>query len=581
MPTYLETLGQREVVAEQIEVLRLDRDQKVLDSLIAAAKPIYESDPWASRDPFQGARGIPAGLGNSPNDLMPYGAIGFHNARPGSRRDGGMPPFYRTLQQHWMIVDAARTLEALCPTAVNILDVLQQFVIFTGFSYTIVDTDKPELGPAMPDGVGSDSGRENPLPQGQPETRDAADPQQVRDNVQTSKNARLVKDAQKFLDAWRKRVDWYSWELELFRRSRLDGEAFLVMEENATGQLGLRSVEPEQVKEPQDQHAVNRKAGVDSRHSWRFGILTTKQDTSIPLAYWVVSQYSDASNQGEMFDADEVFHLKTEWVPRATKRGISDFFSVANDIPGTKKLLRFLRESATVQASVAWVEERPEGYAAPVGLAGGQPITTRTGQAATGTVIDQVRSLSVPNGLKYIAGPLAGTGKSQTLIEVLQAALRNIGARWQMPEGIVSGDASNANLASALVAEGPFTRALEARQYWYRQKYMKMMERVLEHAAATGQIGGGENIMDLIEVSVETPPVISRKAKEETERNQILSQNSILSPEDWAARENLDYAEQQAKIAANPLQPMEVQLMGMGIEADENNQSETDQERDT
>ncbi len=567
MPTYLESLGQRELVAEQIEVLRLQQDERTRDALIAAAKPIYESDPWASQDPFQGARGIPAGLGNSPNDLMFYGALHFHNARPGSRRDGGMPPFYRTLQQHWMIVDAARTLEALCPTAVNILDVLQQFVIFTGFSYTIVDTDKPELD-ASPD-------------DGQPETRDAADPEQVRDNVQTSKNARLVKDAQKFLDKWLKQVDWYSWELELFRRSRLDGEAFLIMEEDETGQLGLRSVEPEQVKEPQDQHAVNRKAGVDSRHSWRFGILTTKEDTSVPLAYWVVSQYSDASNQGEMFNADEVFHLKTEWVPRQTKRGISDFFSVANDIPGTKKLLRFLRESATVQASVAWTVSNPKGSNFTQLEGGKQKIVTRSGQIADARVIDQVREISMPNGTEYTAGPLAGTGKSQTLIEVLQAALRNIGARWQMPEGIVSGDASNANLASALVAEGPFTRALEARQWWYKVKYRGMMERVLQYAAARGQIGGGEEILDLIEVSVETPAVISRKAKEETERNQILAQDSILSPEDWAARENLDYAEQQAKIQANPLQPMEVQLMGMGIEADENNQSEANQERVT
>ncbi len=336
MPTYLESLGQRELVAEQIEVLRLQQDERTRDALIAAAEPIYESDPWASQDPFQGSRGLPAGLGNSPNDLMFYGALHFHNARPGSRRDGGMPPYYRTLQQHWMIVDAARTLEALCPTAVNILDVLQQFVIFTGFSYTIVDTDKPD-----------------PPNEGEPETRDAADPEQVRDNVQTSKNARLVKEAQKYLDKWLKRVDWYSWELELFRRSRLDGEAFLIMEEDATGQLTLRSVEPEQVKEPQDQHAVNRKAGVDSRHSWRFGILTTKQDTSVPLAYWVVSQYSDASNQGQMFDADEVFHIKPEWVPRQTKRGISDVFSVENELPGTKKLLRIRRAAAAVPAQVA------------------------------------------------------------------------------------------------------------------------------------------------------------------------------------------------------------------------------------
>ncbi len=559
MPTYLESLGQRELVAEQIEVLRLQQDERTRDALIAAANPVYESDPWASEDPFQGARGLPAGLGNSPNDLMLYGALHFHNARPGSRRDGGMPPFYRTLQQHWMIVDAARTLEALCPTAVNILDVLQQFVIFTGFSYTIVSTKKPEPTPAKElDGEGAEELATASAPEPDP----------------------LVEEAQEYLDKWRTRVDWYSWELELFRRSRLDGEAFVVMEEDETGQLGLRSVEPEQVKEPQDQHAVNRKAGVDSRHRWRFGILTTKQDTSVPLAYWVVSQYSDASNQGEMFDADEVFHLKTEWVPRQTKRGISDFFSVANDIPGTKKLLRFLRDSATVQASVAWVVSNPKGSNFTQ-IQGGQPIATRTGRHADARVIDQVREISVPNGTEYTAGPLAGTGQSQTLIEVLQAALRNVGARWQMPEGVVSGDASNTNLATALVAEGPFTKSLEARQWWYKQQYMRMMVRVLEHAAATGQIGGGEEIMDLIEVSVETPAIIPRKAKEQTELNQILAQNGILSPDTWADREDLDPDDERAKIAANPLEPMEVTLMGMGMEQDETDKSETDQERNT
>lgn len=557
MPTFLESLGQRELVAEQIEVLRLERDERTRDALIAAAETrnIFE-DAFATSDPFQGARGIPAGLGNSPNDLMPYGAIGFHNARPGSRRDGGMPPFYRTLQQHWMIVDAARTLEALCPTAVNILDVLAQFIIFTGFSYTIVTTKKPD----PPESAQPEPGEEAEA------TAPTVDP--------------LVEEAQTYLDKWLKRVDWYSWELELFRRSRRDGEAFLIMKEDQTGQLTLRSVEPEQVKEPQDQTLVNRKAGIDSRYSWRFGILTTKEDTSVPLAYWVVSQYNDASNQGVMYDAKEVFHLKTEWVDRQTKRGISDFFSVANDVPGTKKLLRFLRESATVQASVAWVVQNPEGSNFTQ-IQGGKPIETRTGQTADARVIDQVRELSVPFGMEYKPGPLAGTGKSQTLIEVLQAALRNIGARWQLPEGVVSGDASNANLASALVAEGPMTRAFQARQWWYKIKYRDMMERVLQHGAATGQIGGGEEIMDLIEVSVETPAIIARKAKEETERNQILAQNNILSTEDWSSREDLDFAEQQSKIAANPLQPMEVQLMGMGIEADENNQSEANQERDT
>lgn len=524
----------------------LQREERYLKRLQAEAETVQlMEDAWASSDPYTSQGASVAGLGSAANDLFHPGAIGRHSARPGSRQHGALPPYYYTEMQHWHLVDAARTVEAFCPTAVCILDVLTQFAIFTGFSYSVVERKKPGKKPP-PQSPG-------PTPDGQP-----PGPVPIETNP-------LADAATEWLDRWRDKNDWVAWETEIFRRTRRDGEAFCILEpDDDEGWLRLRSVEPEQVKEPTDW----TKLRIPADHTFRFGILTRKKDTSVPLGYWVISQYNDAANIGEFYEADEVFHLKTEWVDRQTKRGVSDFFSVANDLPGVKKLLRNLREGSTVQASIAWIREHPEGMD-PVGLgSNAPPVTTRSGQTSAVRYMDGPEILDVSRGMTYTAGPLGIAGKNDALIQVLQAALRNIGARWQMPEGLVSGDASNANLASALVAEAPFVHAMEARQWWYRNAFKRLLERVIDHAAMAGLIDGGarENILDEIEVSVEMPPVIPRKALEETQKNKILNDSGVLSTQDWTAREDLDFDDQQAKFKAHPLVIPMIGFMGPGGE---------------
>ena len=546
MPTHLETLSEIHKAEAEAEVLRLQatRDRLSILQKHADAQQLHESCDWASRDPFQGGRALPTGLGSQSNDLFHYPAISFHNARPGSRRDGAQPPYFRTEQQHWLMVDAARTLEALCPTATNILDVLTQFAIFTGFCYTIVEKKKP----------GESTPASNPVDEDGEESGVApGEPQQPKSNPTVDK-------AQELLDRWMKDVDWHSWEKELFRRTRLDGEAFLVLEpDDETELLGLRSVEPEQVREPHGAAgSINNQLGITGADaSWRFGILTTKRDTSKPLAYNVTSQFSDTQQLNEIFDADEVFHLKIN-VPRNTKRGVSDFFQVMNDIPDTKKLLRNLRQGAQEQATIAYILEQAagmDGLPSPMTGSG----KSRTGRVVSQKVSDGVEVIATSTGVKYHEAPI---GQSETLIAVLQAALRNIGARWQFPEGLVSGDASNANLASALVAEAPFVRAMESRQWLYRNAYIRLIERVLDQAAIDGLLPEGENLLDKIEVTCEMPPVVPRKALDETQKNEILSKNHILGNATWSAREDLDREEELADMEADPIQS-ETIMLGM------------------
>ena len=540
MDTFLETLAKREIVQERTQLALLERDQRKLAVLQSQAETqnLLE-DAWAASDPFSSSGASTAGLGSAANDLYHPGAIGRHSARPGSRRHGAQPPYYFTEQQHWQIVESARVVEAFCVTAVNMLDVLQQFVIYTGFNWSIVEKKKPDAPPI-------------------PDAREPAAPAAPKSNP-------TVDAAQDFMDKWQKDNKWKLWEKEILKRSERDGETFLVIEldQQADDFLRLTSREPEQCRDPIGATSqLNRGLGISGRDAdWRFGILTSKDDTSKPLAYNFVSQHNDGERQHEVFEPDEVHHMKIN-VDRNTKRGVSMFFQVVNALPRVKKLLRALTESGVVQANISWVEELPPGMEnAGLPPAMGSNVTTRTGRQASAEVYDGPEALRVTNGHKFTAGPLAGSGQSETLIQVLQAGLRNIGSRKQFPEGLVSGDASNANLASALVAEAPFVRARETEQDTYKEFFLEIMEHVIDAAAVAGLIGPArENILDEIEVSVEMPPVVPRKALEETQRNEILSNHGILSNKQWAAKEDIDRDQTIADNEVDPIEPPSIML---------------------
>ncbi len=502
MKTFLENLS----ADHRAEETRVRESMRVEERVRQIMEHTWETaDPYHTHGPSQ------AGLGSAANDLFHPGAIGFHSARPGSRQHGDLPPFYRTEMHHWQMVDVGRTLEALCSTAFGVLDTLTQFAIHTGFDYAVV--------PRGEDGSKS-----------------------------------YAKTGDVFLEKWRRIVKWYSWECELFRRSRRDGEGLANLEQSDLhDMLELRSFEPEQLRAPMNTSRLNSDLGIRSDSSWKYGVLTSKENTAEPVGYWVVSQYSEKQYLGTYCPAEEVVHIKTEWVDRQAKRGVTDFFAVANDIPGTKKLLRNLREGATVQAAIAWIREHPEGVAVGQPLGDDPTNVTRTGQRATSVTYDGPTMLDVLGGTKYTAGPISASGKADVLVKVLQAALRNIGVRWQMPEQMISGDASNNNMASALVAEGPFVRAMQFRQWFYRNAYKDILERVLDHAAVIGMLGPArENILDEIEVSVKMPPVLARDPKEETERNALLDSRGVLSMKSWTAREDLVFKTEQRNIAEQP-----------------------------
>jgi hypothetical protein len=219
-------------------------------------------------------------------------------------------------------------------------------------------------------------------------------------------------------------------------------------------------------------------------------------------------------------------------------------------------------KGGSIQASIAYIVEHAPG------VTQGQIENLRTNNATlkydqtyqTGTQTNYQKQLKagqrldVGKGQVYKGSPLASGEAANAYVTILQAGLRSIGSRWCMPEYMISGDASNANYSSTMVAESPFVRNCEVEQAFYKRRFLRIIWAAVRIAADAGRIEGFqfEQVKRLVEIQVECPPVAARKAKEETERNKLLKEAGIISDKTFAGREGLDYEQEQANIAVQP-----------------------------
>lgn len=293
----------------------------------------------------------------------------------------------------------------------------------------------------------------------------------------------LVTKAQSILDQWRDVNQWGIKSDEAFRRWCRDGETFGRFFQQGAGQLStFRFPEPEQIGSPT--------GNVDDDES--FGIATDPGDPYCPRAYhiWEMS----AGLMGEWVDASRIIHAKKN-VDSGIKRGLPDFFPVAEDLDGVRRLLHTMLATSIKQARTAWIEKLQNASAAIAASTVPENANTGTNQlqpsidGAIGRAIaDQFgrfgingQSLSdvrrVEGSRQYEAGP---TTSPEGFIAALQAVLRGCGVIWNFPE-YFSGDASNNNMASSIVAGSPFVRTVEGSQYkwgviWERPCALKALE---------------------------------------------------------------------------------------------------------
>ena len=315
---------------------------------------------------------------------------------------------------------------------------------------------------------------------------------------------------------------WFRRQQEIMRRRDRDGEAFLRFFIGSEGETITRFVEPDQVSTPRE---------FEQMPCCRFGIRSTPGDIESIEGYWI---------DGEYVPACEIQHRKTN-VDCNVKRGISLFYPVRKNLKRVEKLLRNMSTVAEIQSAIALIRK----HASPHGEAirrymqkqsDAASINPATGQSRSiqwfspGTIIDAYQ------GVDY-QFPIAAIDASR-YVTVLQAELRAIASRLVMPEFMLSSDASNANYASTMVAEGPAVRMFERLQHEMLLDDLCVFRRVIGNTIAAGRLPFEAQTM--VEVQAVPPLLAVRDRLDEAKADEILLKNKVMSRQTMAMRYGLD-----------------------------------------
>ncbi len=363
-------------------------------------------------------------------------------------------------------------------------------------------------------------------------------------------------------------------ERELHSRSREDGEAFLRLVPN-----GWRTraciLEPDQIVEPDQPRELEQHLKTHGKlNYWWHGVHTIYErelhcdDPTRPLGYHAI--YDNNGVEWDYIPANRMLHIKRN-VSRKARRGVSDFLPVYGDLILSEKIRRNVGHGAAAQAAIAYIRQHAPGvgkssieafvtsgatsdYNKPVE---GGTRNTHTEQLQPGTVKD------IPRGMQYLAGPM-GSSHAPVYIDVDKHILAaSIAVRWQFPYYMISGDASNSNFASTLVAESPFVKSRESGQGFYKRKFDSLLWKAIRIAWEAGRFGSIEWQMLRAQVSlkIDAPEVASRDKAAQAQTNAIENQAGVLSLRTWASESGRDYDE-EIKNGAKRQEPQEP--MGLG-----------------
>lgn len=332
----------------------------------------------------------------------------------------------------------------------------------------------------------------------------------------------LAAAVQAVVEQFVRQSKWHQRQQEIVRRKDRDGEVFLHFFFLPDGTTQVRFVEPEQVATPPDR-----------RHDLAaaFGILTTADDVETVRGYFI---------DGRLVPADEIQHRKAN-VDANARRGLPLFHAVGKNLRRAEKLLRNMSVVAEIQSAIALIRKHATGTRGALEqfVAGGADatLTSRaTGRTShfrrygPGTILDALA------GVDY-QFPAAGIDPSR-FVAVLQAELRAIASRLVMPEFMLTSDASNANYASTMVAEGPAVKMFQRLQHEMLEDDLEVMWRVVAHAADRGRLPSAA--LDHVEIRGIPPTLAVRDRLQDARADQILVQAGAMSVQTMAMRQGLD-----------------------------------------
>lgn len=388
--------------------------------------------------------------------------------------------------------------------------------------------------------------------------------------VEDSGSDQLAEEWNHWLQHWLTVNKWVGLrDREAYRRAKRDGETLIKLLPIEDGMSRVRFIEPSLITEP-----INVRELEDWLHtqfeidhvalSWTFGVVTPHDDFETVIGWHLVADPNGAN--WKFLPESHGIHLKAV-VDCNVKRGVSEFHPVYNLIRYGEKLIERVAQGGIVQASIVAVKEAPAGTKESQ-ITGINRIASRAQVVEGGTrQIDQSRfdaptMMIMSPGFKYVPGPM-GSQRNPTLLMAGQGALRLAGTRWNMPEWMISGDASNNNFASSLVAESPFVKSAEAEQHAFAEFARELIWKAIRIAMTSGQVDRlssldqFESLKESILITIVPTPVQSRDPLIQAQRSRILVDAGIMSRQTAAEEAGLDWETEQQRMLDGIDQAME------------------------
>lgn len=357
-----------------------------------------------------------------------------------------------------------------------------------------------------------------------------------------------AKHVQSWLDKWKKEVDWWSRERELYERVHVEGEA-IPRFFSSQGCVDMRMIEPEWIVAP------------DGTEQWTFGFYNEEDDAEM-----VTALHCMYGRKSEIVEWDDWYHIKSKLTLRVEKRGRSDFLSVAPLLDDSYKTWRnFVRSEAVRQAVIYFAEQTPGVTAADLEQAIAaesdySPPAQVGKKTFPGTqLVDSAGVEYLQNGTKLAAVPAAEN--IQGTMTGVNAALLAVGRLYNMPLVLISGDMS-ANNTLDFGDESPFGTAVGDEQNWYCRHIRNVLMRALEFACEDSDVLA-DAMYDGTDILVTSERKPARDAEKNTQRAKTLYDDGVISGRERSALEGVDYDDQQAqrqreglpKLGAKPPEP--------------------------
>jgi capsid protein len=308
------------------------------------------------------------------------------------------------------------------------------------------------------------------------------------------------------------------------RRTWRDGECFVRLFPTQAWPPSVRFVDPELIGGPS--HAGGTQ-----------GIVTDPHDVETPVAFLKV--HPTEPHNVERIPADEILMTRIG-VDSNEKRGLSLLAPLLSALDSYEKwmeteiLARKLQSSIVLWRKVQGSPQLVDGLADQAGISGRDG---RRERFSPGTVLTTNHGTDI-----QFLQPNTNFGDAVPLGRML---LLSAAAGAGLPEFMLTADASNANFASTMVAEGPAVKFFQSEQQFFATEFTRLWRWIMDTAIQQGHLP--EDFFERIDLRWAFPQLVNRDRPKERSADVRLIDAGVLSRAEVARRDGVDPAIMRAE----------------------------------